>query len=564
MANFSSVPQIRAPRSRFDLSFGHKTSASVGDLVPIYCQEIYPGDTFNCKASFVGRLTSSYLRPVMDNLFVDINFFFVPSRLVYDKWAQIFGENRESAWAQTEEVVAPTIERPEGYQIIVKSHSVGDHLGLPIEENLPTGISILPFRAFAKIYDDWYRDQNLIDPMYIHTGDWDFDELPNGADWSPSNYVGNLPKVAKFHDIFTSSLPGTQKSANPIELPLGKYAKVVPVGTYNDPDFHFWDNTKANLTFATGKTSSPDASYEVLYNTYGITGNAELRVGQESAFARGDTSAVGGWNMYADLSDAGILSVPDLRYAFQLQRILERSARSGTRYTEYLLSAFGVQSPDARLQRTEYLGGKRVPLSVQQVAQTTRGEDEDTKLGSLGAFSLSNGQTGYQKGFVEHGFVIGVLCIRQHHTYQQGVEKFWQRSSRFSFYDPALASISEVPVYRSEVFAAGEDDVRDNIFGYQEAWYDLRYRPSMVSGDMRTDAQRFGASTSLDIWHYADDYANAPTLNQDFVEETPEFVDRTIAVPSTSIDQFIFDLYFSQTAIRRLPTYSVPGLIDHR
>lgn len=269
-------------------------------------------------------------------------------------------------------------------------------------------------------------------------------------------------------------------------------------------------------------------------------------------------------NMVADLENAGQFNVTDLRYAFQLQRILERAARTGTRYTEYLMGAFGVSSPDARLQRAEYLGGKRMPLSVQQVAQTTPGTSEGESLGSLGAFSLSNGRCGFQKGFVEHGFIIGVACIRQHHTYQQGVERMWQRHARFDYYDPILANISEVPVYRSELYAATKpqnDAALDaDVFGYQEAWYDLRQRKSQVTGQMRTNN-----TTSFDIYHYADFYANAPHLNKQFITEIPDYVDRTLAVKYTlsGADQFIVDIYHKQTAIRVLPTYSIPGLVDH-
>ncbi len=542
MSRFNNVATIKAPRSKFDLSYTNKTSASVGKLYPIYCQEIYPGDSFNCKTSFVARLTSSYLRPVMDNLFCDFYYFFVPSRLVFKDWAQIFGENDESAWAQTNETVAPVnLDK-----MTCRSKTVADYLGLPVG-NIPKGVNILPFRAFAKIWDDWFRDENLQDPMYINTGDWTLEEMLNNDDWSPNNYCGKLPYVAKFHDVFTSALPSTQKSLNPVYVPLADF---VPLSVTENLSL-LGGTAKVSGNF-TSNTSGGTLGY-----TPGTVASNRSIVGIPSGYSA-DAGGVSGTNLGVNLADANVLSVPDMRYAFQLQRILERSARAGTRYTEYLLSAFGVQSPDARLQRSEYLGGKRVPLSVQQVAQTTRGSEDYDELGSLGAFSLSNGQCGYSKGFVEHGFVIGVMCIRQHHTYQQGIEKFWQRSDRFSYYDPALAHISEQPIYKSEIYAKGYDTLKDEIFGFQEAWYDLRNRMDIITGEMRSDAEN-----SLDIWHYGDDYASAPFLNASFLKETPDYVDRTIAVPSTSLDQFIFDIYHKQFAIRRMPAYSIPGLIDH-
>lgn len=547
---FNTVPTIHASRSRFDLSFDHKMSGSVGTLYPCYLQEIYPGDTFSCKANIVTRLTSTYLRPVMDNLFLDMYFFFVPSRLCYDKWQEVFGENRDSAWAQQDEVLVPTATSG-----TISSKSVGDYLGLPVG-TIPAGVNILPFRAFALIYDSWFRDENLCEPMLVQKGARTTSEQYNNNAWGPGNYFGKLPKVAKFHDVFTSSLPSTQKG-NDVIVPLGNYAKVVPLGDpYDQSDvvkyFFPWSKGRLGLEMDTQNDVSLGAVQSIASTNYH---SVERSTG--GGFT-GTNNGIKGWNLYADLANVeGGLNVPEIRYAFQLQKILERSARAGTRYTEYILSAFGVQSPDSRLQRPEYLGGKRMPLSVQQAVQSVRGQDNE--LGALGGFSLSNNVCGYSKGFVEHGFVVGVMCIRQHHTYQQGIPKMFQRHSRFDYYDPILANISEQPVYRSEIFT---DDTSvaldDTVFGYQEAWYDLRSRPSTIAGDMRS-----ASSTSLDIWHYGDDYSVAPTLSQAFIEETPDFVDRTIAVKSTALDQFIFDIYYQQSAVRCLPTYSIPGLVDH-
>lgn len=434
--------------------------------------------------------------------------------------------------------------------------TVADHFGLPLcspasSTYLPDGINVLPFRAFALIYDEWFRDENIIAPMHIQKGGSSSAEYLNENPWSASNYTGKCPKVAKFHDYFTSALPGPQKG-DAVSIPVTGQAPIIG----------------SAVTHSLGPNG-------VIFSDSSFTGSGNLRAfwlndamaagplgkGVSVAGSNASTTVLSDTNLVADLSASGVMAtVNDLRYAFQLQKILERSARAGTRYTEYLLSAFGVESPDARLQRPEYLGGKRMPLSTQQVAQTSSTTSDGT-LAELGAFSLSNGKCGYTKGFVEHGYVIGVFAIRQRHTYQQGIEKFWSRSDRFSFYDPSFANIGEQPVYKDEIFGLHSqinDPINGTPFGYQEAWADLRYRPNVVTGQMRSDAQN-----SLDIWHFGDDYANAPTLNKQWLEETPVYVDRTIAVPSTSMDQFIFDFYFNQIGTRRLPTYSVPSLIDH-
>lgn len=554
---FSNTPVIRHSRSRFDLSHGVKTTANVGTLYPFELQEVYAGDTFKVKTACVTRLTSQFFRPVMDNLFLDVYYFFVPSRLLYDKYVNIMGENTESAWANTVDYDVPQV--PLGVNSVrplVSSQTVADYLGLPVG-SLSRDVSILPFRAFAKIYNEWFRDQNNVAPMHIQTGESTESERLNNNAWSPNNYTGQLPKVARMHDYFSSCLPSPQKG-EAVDLPLAQDFPDVPVRTAVRDNPVISGNYPLHVKVSP-LNSVPTGGYNLSFNhTFGNNSVGEV-VGVTSTTADRGSTFIYPSNLVANTSSLELNSVTvnDLRFAFQYQKMLERDARGGTRYVEYLASHFGVSAGDYRLQRSEFLGGKRSPISITQVTQTTGSDNEDAPLGQVGAFSLSNSRSRFTKGFVEHGYVIGVFCIRQFHTYQQGIERFWTRSVRTDFYDPVFANIGEQPVYQSELYGIGST-VNDAPFGYNEAWADLRYRPSHITGQMRT-----GVTNSLDIWHFGDVYNNAPTLTPTFIEETPDFVDRAITVKSTVQDQFILDFYIQNIAYRPLPTYSVPSLIDH-
>lgn len=566
---FNAVSTVHKKRSFFDLSHGIKTSMSVGTLYPIECQEVLPGDTFKENENHVVRLSSSFIRPVMDNYWMDVYYFFVPSRIIYDDFVEVMGENRSSAWSSSFKKQNPTYTTKQ----TVTSKSVADYLGLPVG-SIPSGINSLPFRAFAMVYDEWFRNENVIDPMLIQKGGQTTNEQLNSDPWSPSNYTGMPPKISKKKDYFTSCLPSPQKGS--------------PVPVTTQAPFSITTTDESGLDSNIGRLRSlPTGEINAYYNAYAVPFNLRkidgslangsdshnlilpssgLMDGSSIAFdgstyvsssREAVTNAVGVELDTLQAVPSSYSNVNDLRFAVQLQRMLELDARGGTRYREYLLAHYGVDNADARMQIPEFLGGKRTPLNTQQVAQTSQSTDSEA-LATLGAYSHSIGRSGYVKSFSEHGYVIKVAAIRTMHTYQQGISRMWSRLVREDYYDPLFAYLSEQPVYTSQIYAANQTSFKDNVFGYNEAWAEYRYAPSVVTGQMRT-----AATDSLDVYHFADNYANAPTLSKDFIEETPIFFDRTVAVSNESLDNFIVDFWFDERAWHVMPTYSTPGLIDH-
>lgn len=562
---FSSIPKINIPRSKFDMSHSVKTTINQGEITPVYLQEVYPGDSFKVQSTYITRTASSLIRPIMDNLFLDTYYFFVPSRLVYDKWAQIFGENASGPWAETEFAEAPgngTYSASLGNVNSIVG-GVADHLGLPItmlvdsEGYLQTPFktfSTIPFRCFAKVYDDWFRDENVVGPMNIRTSDntsTSFGmEYINNKEWSINNYFGKLPKVSKLHDYFTSALPSPQKGS-PVTFNITNgYVPVIPLNNMNNNSLLNAFNSPA-LSFAKKIGSSWSDS----------TANGPLSLLNGNLINSGSGASSGTQvvpnNLAGVIDHLTAFSVNDMRFAFQLQKMLERDARGGTRFTEYIENHFNVLNPDSRLQRAEYLGGKRSPLNITQVTQTTGSSTtpSNNSLGDLGGYSLTGSNTGFKKSFTEHGFVIGVACIRQFHTYQQGFDKFWFRFKRTDFYDPVFANIGEQPIYSKEIYASTTNISANNVFGYNEAWADLRYNNSKISGFMRS-----GIQDSYDVWHLGDYYANSPTYSQSFVEEGDN-VKQVLSVQEGP--NFLVDIFHKVSAIRPLPLYSVPGLLDH-
>lgn len=538
--SLQSVPIPRFPRARFNLSHSVTTSMDVGTLYPIDWQEVVPGDIFKCRAFEVSRVTSSFLKPVMDNLFLDVYHFFVPHRLVYDDFEKVFGNPNPSAYTDND-----LEEIPMAFGEIM-SGSVGDYLGLPlgsISQDNP--VSVLPFRSLALIYDKYFRNESTTDEIYIQKKGFSLSEKFGDQPFGPNSYCGKLPKVNKYKDYFTSCVPNPQKGA-PVGFNLGTFAPVVPRNqqidslSVNDPP--------VSLRTYTGST--------ILNTLLGANSSSSLSGATVPAVSAAYTSPVYPSNLYADLTDANAITVDDLRLAFAYQKMLERDAIYGSRYNEYLYGHFGVHIPDAYIQFPQYLGGGRTPLNIVQVAQTSVGTEE-SPLGNVSAYSWTNGRTGYSRKFNEHGIVMTVACLRYRHTYQQGIAKKWRRKVREDFYDPLFSTIGQQPVYTTELYGISTVP-KGSVFGYREAWSELRNIPNTISGQMRSDA-----TNSLDIWHFADFYLSSPTLSQSFTEETPDFVDRTLSVPSSSQDNFILNFYFDMSAVRKMPVYSMPSLIDH-
>ena len=535
--HFSQVPKIDIKRSVFDRSTQHKTTFNAGLLIPILCDEVLPGDTFSVRTSSVIRM-STPIYPVMDNLYADLYYYFVPTRLLWDHWEEFNGSNEDTFWTQPTEYEIPQINSPAGGWT---KGTIADYLGLPTNVTFQGDYSKnhLPFRGVVKVWNDWFRDQNLQTPAYLGLGDSDTTGS-NGSNYVSDAIAGGMPlPVAKFHDYFTSALPEPQKGPD-VLLPLGSVAPLVGVNPDNKPS---WATT--TWTDGVGKPLAFGIDPSNANYLYDLT-NPSNNINKQQSIG-----------LQVDLSSATASTISQLRQAFAVQRLYERDARGGTRYTEILKSHFGVSSPDGRLQRSEYLGGKRIPINVTQVVQTSS-TDDTSPQGNTAAYSLTGDSSdSFTKSFTEHGYLYCFVCVRNENTYQQGVERMWSRKRRFDFYWPALANISEQAILNKEIYANGTSQ-DDEVFGYQEPWAEYRYKPSRVSGAFRSNYAQ-----SLDSWHYADYYDSLPVLSDSFIRSSKNNVDRTLAVQSSTEDQFIADFYFTIKSVRPMPVYSVPGLIDH-
>lgn len=565
-SRFATNPtNIDISRSRFKRNSSLKTSFNAGDIVPIYVDEVLPGDTFKIRTSKVVRMPT-LITPVMDNIYLDTYFFFVPNRLVWSHWQQFMGENTESAWIPTVEYEVPQITAPSGGWNV---GTIADYMGVPTGvSNL--SVSALPFRAYALIVNDWFRDQNLSDPLNIPVDDTT--ATGSNADNLSAPALGGIPyKAAKFHDYFTSCLPGPQKGPNVTiglagEVPVfgNGLALGLTSGSYN------YGLVNTSVGYNNGVVDEGSSRHFAFYDqgAYGkdIGGlSSTVSENNSSLLALGvppkselTAETYANTGLVADLGLASSISVNQLRMAFQIQKLYEKDARGGTRYIELLKAHFGVTSPDARLQRPEYLGGNRIPININQVIQQSATAEGTTPQGNTAAYSLTTDtHSDFTKSFVEHGFVIGLAVVRYDHTYQQGLRRFWSRKGRFDYYFPVLANIGEQPVLNKEIYAQGSD-TDDEVFGYQEAWADYRYMPNSVTGMMRSTYEQ-----SLDSWHLGDDYSSQPFLSDSWIREDKTNIDRVIAVTSAISHQFFGDFYFENETTRPMPVYSIPGLIDH-
>lgn len=554
-AGFNQVPRLDITRSRFKRRQDVKLTMNAGQLIPFYVDEVLPGDTFSIDQAAIIRMTTPIF-PVMDNCHMDIYYFNVPCRILWKNFKRFMGENDTGPWAQTQEYTIPqvkvtgTAEKPAPYE-----GSILDYMGIPTKvskgEDTAFSINALPMRAYAMIWQEWFRDQNVDNPAVNSDADATVnytDDETKGMDAKTPDleyilqnaYTGGRPlPVNKYHDYFTSALPSPQKAGEPVKVPLG--AGGAAVYWYEDNNMttinEARDDYYAGSVMATGKDNRHFKPGQILY-------------GDTSSAASGD-----GFPLGVNLNEISATTINQLRQAFQVQKYYEQLARGGSRYREMIYSLFHTKISDKTVQIPEYLGGTRITINMSQVIQTS-GTTAESPQGNTAAVSVTpyNGSM-FTKSFEEHGFVIGVCCIRHDHTYQQGLERMWSRKTNLDFYYPVFANLGEQAILKKELYLTGTA-TDEQAFGYQEAWAEYRMKPNRISGKFRSNAQG-----TLDSWHYGDNYTETPSLSQAWMKEGDSEIQRTLAVDNEP--QFIMDTIIDNTSVRPMPMYSIPGLVDH-
>lgn len=557
-SHFGQIESPSIKRSMFDMQFRNLSTCNAGKIIPFFVySDVLPGDTLKINTSAVIRMQTP-LNPTMDDLFVDTYFFAIPHRLVWDHWKEFMGENKDSAWVSSTQYQVPKITAPSGG---VAMGTIADYMGIP---KGVAGIEYqaLPFRAYTLVYDTWFRNQNLIAPPTLHTDD---------TDRTGSNTVtelGGTPfSAGRIADYFSTCLPDAQKqlpgfTSGSVTIPLGTTAPVYTSDTLNPKTIY---QPIKYTAFDPGQTTEKTLTASNQYDAK-IYSNANGNLAYSGANGAEGTGAnffeITPRNLYADLTNATAATINALRLAFQIQKLFESMGRGGTRYFELIKNEFATSPNIGYMQYPEYLGGKRTPLDLSQVLQnsSTTGSGQSLQaLGDTGGMShtvFSNED--FTKSFQEHCIILGVMVIRQYHTYQQGLNRMWSRRDRLDYYTPVLAHLGEQAVLKKEIMATGNSTNDNAVFGYQERWSEYKYGQQIITGEMNSTY-----ATSLDVWHYGDYYANQPTLAQNWFEETPAYVDRTIAVTSANAHQFKFDIATHMIATRPMPVYCTPGLIDH-
>ena len=552
-AGFNQVPRLDITRSRFKRRQDVKLTMNAGQLIPFYVDEVLPGDTFSIDQAAIIRMTTPIF-PVMDNCYMDIYYFNVPCRILWKNFKRFMGENDTGPWAQTQEYTIPqvkvtgTAEKPAPYE-----GSILDYMGIPtkISKGADTAFTInaLPMRAYAMIWQEWFRDQNVDNPAVNSDADATVnytDDETKGMDAATPNleyilqnaYTGGRPlPVNKYHDYFTSALPSPQKAGEPVTIPLSGNA---PIKGYKD----------ANV-----KTEIDSSIYALFNGTIEPKGTAGIVSTPNNRAIISSTSDSNRTYLGADLSNVNATTINQLRQAFQVQKYYEELARGGSRYREMIYSLFHTKISDKTVQIPEYLGGTRITINMSQVIQTS-GTTAESPQGNTAAVSVTpyNGSM-FTKSFEEHGFVIGVCCIRHDHTYQQGLERMWSRKTNLDFYYPVFANLGEQAILKKELYLTGTK-TDEQAFGYQEAWAEYRMKPNRISGKFRSNA-----TGTLDSWHYGDNYKEVPSLSQAWMKEGDSEIQRTLAVDNEP--QFIMDTVIDNTSVRPMPMYSIPGLVDH-